>query len=62
MSAVPPIAAELVTRGSPSLGAISGCEQSQQKMACLFDDLVGAGQQHGDQLTLKCRADAYYFT
>ena len=31
-------------------------------LAHLLDHLVGAGQQHGDQLTLKRRADAYYFT
>ena len=30
MSAVPPIATELVARGSPSLGAITGREQMQQ--------------------------------
>ena len=36
MSAVPPIAIELVTRGSPSLCAITGREQAQQIRALLI--------------------------
>ena len=44
MSAVLPMATELVTRGSPSLGANSG--PMHRSKTTSLDDLVGAGEQH----------------
>jgi hypothetical protein len=44
MSAVPPIATEFVTRGSPSLGA-NCCREQMQQICCLLDHLVGAREQ-----------------
>jgi hypothetical protein len=53
MSAVPPIATELVTRGSPSLGANLRPEHVQQKTV-LFNHLVGATEQLCRHFEAKC--------
>jgi hypothetical protein len=47
-------------RAAPTLSATSGCEHSQQNPR-LFDHLVSAGQQHGNQLTLQRRAGRLLF-
>jgi len=54
MSAVPPIATELVTRGGPSLGANSRPEQVQQIEQALLDHLVDNGKKSGREGKAEC--------